>query len=217
MALFKKRTSRATRKAEAKALKHRAEVEAKLSAKNERKRDKALSKSQKKAEKAEKKTQTKVEKAQVANLKAQEKAAAQKGLSVAKVKKYLGVARLLTPVLLPIAYRAATAVRGQIDAQRAHKLGVGVDELGDFTGHGGRLSARIAGAEKSVKDILGQKPDDAETRAFASATRDRLKDLNTAVRAAEQMPPARRKSAHAAISTELDGVEADLLARLGVR
>ncbi|NLE78966.1 MAG: hypothetical protein GX610_05170 [Rhodococcus sp.] len=217
MALFKKRSSRATRKAEAKALKHKAELEAKLSAKNERKRDKAVVKSQKKAEKAEKKTHKKVEKAELANLKAQEKAAAKKGLSVSNVKKYLGVARLLTPVLLPIAYRAATAVRGQIDTKRAHKLGVGVDELGDFTGHGGRLSARISGAEKSVKDILGHKPDDAETRAFASATRDRLNDLNTAVRAAEQMPPARRKSAHAAISSELDGVEADLLARLGVR
>ena len=40
MGLLKKRKSRATRKAEAKALKHKAGVEAKLSAKNERKRDK---------------------------------------------------------------------------------------------------------------------------------------------------------------------------------
>jgi hypothetical protein len=31
------------------------------------------------------------------------------------------------------------------------------------------------------------------------------------------MPQARRKAAHQAISSELDGVEADLLARLGVR
>ncbi|MFD4369588.1 DUF6474 family protein [Rhodococcus sp. NPDC058521] len=217
MALFKKRTSRATRKAEAKALKHKAEVEAKLSAKNERKRDKAVAKSQKKAEKADKKTQKKIDKAQVASLKAQEKAAAQKGLSVAKVRKYLGVARLLTPVLLPIVYRAATAVRGQIDAKRAHKLGVGVDQLGEFTGHGGKLSARVVGAESSVKKVLAQKPDDAETQSFASATQDRLNDLNTAVHAAEQMPATRRKSAHAAIAAELDGVEADLLARLGVR
>ena len=45
MGLFKKRKSRATRKAEAKALKHKAEVEAKLNAKSQRKRDKVETKS----------------------------------------------------------------------------------------------------------------------------------------------------------------------------
>jgi hypothetical protein len=212
MGLLKKRKSRATRKAEAKALKHKAGVEAKLKARNERRRDKAAFKSARKLEAAELKSQKKIEKAQIATLKAQEKAAAQKGFTVASVRKYLGVARLLTPVLLPIVYRAATVVRGQIDARRADRMGVGIDQLANYTGHGAKLSARIAGAE-----ILGQKPDDAETQKFAGAIRERLGDLNTAVRAAEQMPQARRKAAHQAISSELDGVEADLLARLGVR
>lgn len=72
-------------------------------------------------------------------------------------------------------------------------------------------------AESSVTEILSRKPDDAETQRFAAAIRERLGDLSTAVRAAEQMPQARRKAAHQAISSELDGVEADLLARLGVR
>ncbi|MEN0137478.1 MAG: DUF6474 family protein [Rhodococcus sp. (in: high G+C Gram-positive bacteria)] len=217
MGLFKKRKSRATRKAEAKALKHKAGVEAKLSARNERKRDKQAAVAGRKLEAAELKSLKKVEKAQIAALKAEEKAAAQKGFTVATVRKYLGVARLLTPVLLPIAYRAATVVRGQIDARRADRMGVDVDQLANFTGHGAKLSARIAGAESSTTEILAQKPDDAETQKFAAAIRDRLGDLNTAVRAAEQMPQARRKAAHHAISSELDGVEADLLARLGVR
>lgn len=134
------------------------------------------------------------------------------------MRKYLGVARLLAPpVLLPIAYRAATAVRAQLDTTRAQKMGIAVDQLGDYTGHGAKLSARIAGAESSVTEILSRKPDDAETQRFAAAIRERLGDLSTAVRAAEQMPQARRKAAHQAISSELDGVEADLLARLGVR
>ncbi|AWK70497.1 hypothetical protein CBI38_01865 [Rhodococcus oxybenzonivorans] len=217
MGLLKKRKSRATRKAEAKALKHKAGVEAKLKARNERRRDKAAFKSARKLEAAELKSQKKIEKAQIATLKAQEKAAAQKGFTVASVRKYLGVARLLTPVLLPIVYRAATVVRGQIDARRADRMGVGIDQLANYTGHGAKLSARIAGAESSTTEILGQKPDDAETQKFAGAIRERLGDLNTAVRAAEQMPQARRKAAHQAISSELDGVEADLLARLGVR
>ena len=174
-------------------------------------------KSLKKLEKAEIESQHKIEKAQIATLKAQEKAAANQGLTVAKVRKYLGVARLLAPVLLPIAYRAATAVRAQLDTTRAQKMGIAVDQLGDYTGHGAKLSARIAGAESSVTEILSRKPDDAETQRFAAAIRERLGDLSTAVRAAEQMPQARRKAAHQAISSELDGVEADLLARLGVR
>ena len=217
MGLLKKRKSRATRKAEAKALRHKAGVEAKLSARNERKRDKQAAKAGRKLEAAELRSLKKVEKAQIAALKAEEKAAAQKGFTVASVRKYLGVARLLTPVLLPIAYRAATVVRGQIDARRADRMGIDVDQLANFTGHGAKLSARIAGAESTTTEILAQKPDDAETQKFAAAIRDRLSDLNTAVRAAEQMPQARRKAAHHAISSELDGVEADLLARLGVR
>ncbi|QNG20863.1 hypothetical protein G4H71_09435 [Rhodococcus triatomae] len=217
MGLFTKRKSRATRKAEAKALQRKAEVEAKLGAKSQRKLDRAQIKSQKRLEAAELKSQKKVEKAQLETLEAQKKAAAQKGLTVASVRKYLGVARLLAPVLLPIAYRAATALRGQLDARRAATMGVSVDQLGDFTGHGAKLSARVAGAETSVTEILSRKPDDAETQRFAAAIRERLGDLNTAIRAAEQMPQSRRRAAHHAIAAELDGVEADLLARLGVR
>ncbi|WP_254658675.1 DUF6474 family protein, partial [Mycobacterium avium] len=37
-----------------------------------------------------------------------------------------------------------------------------------------------------------------------------------AVTAAENMPAARRRAAHAAISSQLDGIEADLMARLGL-
>jgi hypothetical protein len=43
-----------------------------------------------------------------------------------------------------------------------------------------------------------------------------LKDLSAAVTAAENMPTVRRKAAHAAITEQLDGIDADLMARLGV-
>ncbi|WP_238774447.1 MULTISPECIES: DUF6474 family protein [Prescottella] len=209
MGLFKKRKRRATRKAEAKALKHKAKLEAKLGAKNDRKKHRSDAKAQKK-----------VDKAQISALKAQEKAAAkaaEKGLTVAQLRRYMGVARLLAPVVVPLAYRGATALRGQLDAQRAQRMGIAVDQLGEYTGHGAKLSARIAGAEKSVAEIVSRHPGDAETQQFATAIRARLTDLETAVHASEQMPPARRKQAHHAISSELDGVEADILARLGVR
>ncbi|NLV80253.1 MAG: hypothetical protein GXY65_13105 [Rhodococcus sp.] len=227
MGLFTRRKRRATRRAEAKALRHKAELEAKLGAKNQLKSDKRaakgqeklnrkLAKSQAKLDKELARSQSKIEKEQISTLKAQKKAAENQGLNAAKIRRYLSVARLLTPILAPLVYQAVTAIRGQLDVRRAQQLGVGVEQLGEFTGHGARLSARIAGAEQSLTKIEALHPKDAETRKFATAIRARLSDLTAAVPAAEQMPAARRKAAHAAISTELDGIEADLLARLGV-
>jgi hypothetical protein len=204
MGLFKKRKSRATRRAEAKALKHKAKLEAKHGARNDRKKLKADAKSAKK-----------VEKAQLATLKAQEKAAAKTGITASQVKRYLGIARVVAPALLPLVYRGTVLARTQLDAQRAHRLGVAPEELGAYTGHGARLSARIAGAERTADEITKRQPD-ADTAKFTTAVRSRLAELETAVQAAELMPTQRRKSAHLAIATELDGVEADLLAKLGV-
>ena len=78
------------------------------------------------------------------------------------------------------------------------------------------MCARIAAAEKSLARVTASNSD-AETGKFADAISQRLSDLSTAVQTAELMPAARRKAAHHAISAELDGIEADLLARLGIR
>ena len=216
MGLFRKRKGRATRKTEAKALKHKAGLEARLGAKNERKQLAAIAKSQRKLNAVEAKSQKNVEKAQVATLRAQQKAASQGGFSAAQVRKYIGIARVLIPVLTPIFYRGATVLRGHLDERKAAKLGVSPAELGEFTGHGAKLSARIAAAEKSLARVTASNSD-AETGKFADAISQRLSDLSTAVQTAELMPAARRKAAHHAISAELDGIEADLLARLGIR
>ncbi|WP_280255161.1 DUF6474 family protein [Nocardia wallacei] len=223
MGLFTKRKGRADRKAEAKALKHKAALEAKLGARNERKRHRA-----------EIRAQREVAKQQIATLKAEEKAALKRAekaerdlLSAGQVKKYLGVARVLIPVLAPLAYRAATFVRGQLDTRRAHRLGIGLDQLTDFSGHGAKLQARIANADAAIgeiaakgisaKGIAAKDKDDDDAGKFVTATRDRLESLTAAVRTAEQMPPQRRRAVHTSISHELSGIEADVLARLGVR
>ncbi|WP_280274911.1 DUF6474 family protein [Nocardia wallacei] len=212
MGLFTKRKGRADRKAEAKALKHKAALEAKLGARNERKRNRA-----------EIRAQRDVAKQQIATLKAEEKAALKKAekaerdlLSAGQVKKYLGVARVLIPVLAPLAYRAATFVRGQLDTRRAHRLGIGLDQLTDFSGHGAKLQARVANAEAALDKIAAKGNDDDDAGKFVTATRDRLESLTAAVRTAEQMPPQRRRAVHTSISHELSGIEADVLARLGV-
>ncbi|MCM6776913.1 DUF6474 family protein [Nocardia sp. CDC159] len=214
MGLFTKRKRRPDRKAEAKALKHKAKLEARFGARNQRKRDREAAR-----------TQREVAKQQIATLKAEEKAALKAAeraerelLSAGQVKKYLGVARVLVPVLAPLAYRAATFVRGQIDTRRAQRLGIGLDQLGDFSGHGGRLQARVAAVEPTLAELENRAgKDGAETKKFIAATRDRLDSLASAIRTAEQMPTARRRAVHASISTELSGIEADILARLGVR
>ncbi|WP_328389762.1 DUF6474 family protein [Nocardia sp. NBC_00416] len=213
MGLFTKRKRRPSRRAEAKALKHKAAIEAKLGAKNDRKHQRAQARSQ-----------DKVAKAQVAALQAEEKAALETAARAKRdpfgpgqVKKYIGVARVLVPVLAPLAYRGATWVRGQLDARRARELGIGVSQLGDYAGHGGRLQARIGNTEAALDKIAnGNTGKDKGTQQFVSDARNRLDALTAAVRTADQMPAARRRSVHASIATELSRIEADVLARLGV-
>ncbi|MFG1790824.1 DUF6474 family protein [Nocardia sp. NPDC049149] len=214
MGLFTKRKRRPSRRAEAKALKHKAGLEAKLVARNDRK-----------SRRAEARTQRKVAKAQISALQAEEKAslkvaakAERELFSASQVKKYLGVARVLIPVLAPLAYRAATFVRAQLDTRKAQQLGIGLDQLGEFGGHGAKLQARIANAEAALGKVSAQDgKDKGETQKFVTATQSRLESLATAVQTAEQMPAPRRRAVHASISDELSTVEADVLARLGVR
>jgi hypothetical protein len=64
--------------------------------------------------------------------------------------------------------------------------------------------------------VAEKKPKDAETKQFVAAITERLGDLSAAVTAAEHMPVPRRRTAHAAIAEQLDGIDADLMARLGL-
>ena len=217
MGLFGKRKTRATRRAEARAIKAKAKLEAKLAAKNDVRRFKAAQRAETKALRERLKAQREREqtalKVAEANLKAVREGAL---LSPTRVRRLLTVSRLLAPVLVPVVYRIATAARGLIDQRRADQLGVPLAQIGQFSGSGGRLSARIAGAEHSLRSVQQNKPKDPETTRFVTAISERLADLSAAVTAAENMPAARRRGAHAAITRQLDEVDADLMARLGL-
>ncbi|CAJ1494572.1 DUF6474 family protein [[Mycobacterium] burgundiense] len=217
MALLKKRKSRATRRAEAKALKAKARLEAKLEAKNEVRRFKAEQRAQNKALQAQLKAQRASDRAALKIAETQLRAAREgKLFSPIRVRRVLTVARLLAPVLIPLAYRAATAARGLLDERRAERLGVPLSQIGQFSGHGGELSARISGAERTLGTVAQKSPKDTETKQFVEAMTGRLTDLSAAVAAAENMPVSQRRAAHTAISDQLDGIDADLMARLGV-
>jgi Family of unknown function (DUF6474) len=217
MGLFKRRKTRATRRAEARAIKTKAKLEARLSAKNERRRIKSGHRAETRALKAQLRAQRDSDRAALKVAQTQLKAAQEgKLFSPSRIRRMLTVTRLLAPIVVPVLYRGAITARGLVDQRRADRLGIPLSQIGQYSGHGAHLSARIAGAEQSLRQVAEKKPKDAETKQFVTAITDRLTDLAAAVTAAESMPTARRRAAHAAISEQLDGIDADLMARLGV-
>lgn len=217
MGLFTRRKTRATRRAEARAIVARAKLEARLAAKTQARRIKAEQKADAAALKAQLKAQRESDRAALKAAETQLKVAREgKLLSPTRIRRTLTVSRLLAPIVVPVAYRVAIAARGYIDERRADRLGVPLSQIGQFSGHGGQLSARIAGAEHSLRLVAEKNPKDAENKRFVAAITDRLRDLSAAVTAAENMPASRRRAAHTAIAEQLDAIDADLLARLGL-
>jgi hypothetical protein len=139
-------------------------------------------------------------------------------MTPARARRMIGLSKVVLPLLVPYALAAAGVARAQWDAYRAARLGVTPSQLNAYSGRGGALHARI----DQLATALGDLDDGTEahsttaSRRFARETRPRLEDLALAVRAAEQMPPQRRKTAHRAVSAELDRVELALLDHLGV-
>lgn len=228
MALFRKRATRtsrrALRKAHTKQLEAQAAAEKKFRAKQARSSGKdaakdaartARSEAKHAGGKAAAKAEATTESARELSAKEVKKSAkARRKSHKSSVRNYLGLATVLGPALAPIGYKVATEVRGRLDAARARKLGVAVEQLGQFTGHGAALSARIAGVEDALNELVAEKPTE---QGYRDEVVTRLGELSTAVHAAERMPTPRRKGAHHAIGSDLDKIDAELLAHLGVR
>ena len=137
MGLFRKRKSRAMRRAEARAIKARAKLEAKLAAKNEARRAKSALRAQDKALKAQIRAQRDSDRNALKVAEAELKAAREgKILSPTRIRRILTVSRLLAPILTPLVYRAAVSARALIDQRRADRLGITLAQIGQFSGHG---------------------------------------------------------------------------------
>ncbi|GAA4868365.1 DUF6474 family protein [Actinomycetospora straminea] len=139
----------------------------------------------------------------------------------AKVKRYIGIARVVVPVVAPIVYQAVGVARDRWDAHRARQLGIAPDELSEFTGRGAHLYARVHNLALSAHDLRdrhGTGNDDRgrEIRSFVEDAEQRLTDMESAIRAADQMPSSRRRSAHVAIAGELERIEDRLLGLWGL-
>jgi hypothetical protein len=139
-------------------------------------------------------------------------------MTPARAKRMIGIGRVVLPVLVPYALAAAGVARARWDAYRAARLGVTPMQLNAYSGPGGALHARIDRLAESLKDLDDGTEAYATTaaRRFAVETRPRLVDLALAVRAAEQMPAQRRRTAHRAVGDELDRIELALLRHLGI-
>jgi Family of unknown function (DUF6474) len=139
-------------------------------------------------------------------------------MTPARAKRMIGVGRVVLPLLAPYAMVAAGVARARWDAYRAARLGVTPMQLNAYSGPGGALHARIDRLAESCNALDDGTEAYATTaaRRFAVDTRPRLADLAVAVRAAEQMPAQRRKTAHRAVGDELDRIELQLLRHLGV-
>jgi hypothetical protein len=139
-------------------------------------------------------------------------------ITPARARRVIGVGRAVLPLLAPYALAAAGIARARWDAHRAARLGVTPDRLTVYSGRGGVLHARIDRLAEAL-DALDDGTEAHATSAsrhFAVETRPRLADLALAVRAAEQMPSPRRRTAHRAVGAELDRIELTLLQHLGV-
>lgn len=200
MSLFNSlRKRRRKSAAEIKAAKKRAAKEVASRHRGAKRREKLLARQEKKLIKAENK-----------GLKAKrkhEKQMADRKLAQIKngrfnkdqVKRWTGAARLLTPLLIPLAYQAVTSGREKADEFRARRLGVSAEELSRHTGHGAALKARIEGVRHTISEseVSSGYLHDAEAR---------LDELANAVDNAEYMTPEQRRRAHSAIGRDIDGL-----------
>jgi Family of unknown function (DUF6474) len=142
-----------------------------------------------------------------------------KPLTPARAKRMIGIGKAVAPLLAPYALAAAGVVRARWDAYRAARLRVEPGQLAAYTGPGGALHARMSRMAQVLDELesAAEAHNSGAARRFAIDTRPRLADLAVAVRAAEQMPTSRRRTAYRSIGAELDRLEIALLGHLGVQ
>jgi Family of unknown function (DUF6474) len=141
-------------------------------------------------------------------------------ITPSKAKNAVAVTKIISAAVLPAVTPYLTKTTGTVrdgwDRMRARRLGVGIDELAKYTGRGGSLHARLAGAAGALTDLRDKPGSSAGDLSWADSTETKLRQLTAAVRAAERMPGPRRRAAHKAVAAELDQIEESLLHRLGV-
>ncbi|WP_245803316.1 DUF6474 family protein [Corynebacterium sphenisci] len=139
----------------------------------------------------------------------------QAGFGKEKAKSWIGGGRLLLPVLVPLAYRGVTWLQNRGQESEARRLGVTADAVARHPGNGAPLLARIDAVRDAVDRLRSSGL--AGAVGFASDADDRLDVLVDGVKNAEHLPPRQRRRAHDSIAAELDGLDSEIMDRLGIR
>ncbi|WP_291313885.1 DUF6474 family protein [Corynebacterium sp. UBA2622] len=202
------RKSRAKTKAEIKAAQARARQAAKEEAKNDRRTAELLDKAEKRLIKEEKKGLKRKRKHEKKLADAHLKRIEQSGLTKKKAKNWMGAARVLVPVLAPLAYRAMTTYQQQRIQSRANSLGLSTQDLARHSGPGAELKARI----EAIRDNAAH--NDALSSGFRKDLDVRLDELSVAVRNAEHMNPEQQRLAHNSIDREINDLTAEIQGKI---
>lgn len=195
------------RKIATKAAKAKAKAEVKSAAK--------LKKNQEKLQANQHKRILKLEQAGAKRKQKHERKLAKQELAIAKagrlnkdtVKRYLGVARLLLPLAIPLFYRVMTAGKQQVENRRARALGVSPEQLAKFSGHGAALHAKLETLDKPLENAN-------VPSGFKKDVRKRVQELHTAIDNAENLAPEQRKRTHDSITKEIERLSSEIQARL---
>ncbi|QPK83175.1 hypothetical protein G7Y29_10155 [Corynebacterium qintianiae] len=201
------RKNRAKTKADIKAAEVRARQLAKNEAKQEHRTAKLLDKAEKRLLNEEKKGLKRKRKHEKKLAETQLKRIEQSGLTQKKAKNWVGAARVLVPVLLPLAYKAMTSYQQNRIESRANTMGLSSQDLSRYSGRGAELKARID-ALRGNTDRLHDTP--ALSSSFIKDVDVRLDELEQAVRNAERLNPEQQRLAHSSIERELDEVTGEI-------
>ena len=132
------------------------------------------------------------------------------------LQRWLGLAKIATPVLLPMIYKVVSSAQSSDSSVSAGAVDLKAAGI-NATGPGAALGVRIVRLEQTLDQLQATRGGEREVTDFIDSTRTRLRDLRAAVEAAETTPTAQRREVHAAISGELDRINKDVFARLGVK
>lgn len=119
-------------------------------------------------------------------------------------KRYVGFASVVLPVVAPLALKGISSAQATRGGQLSANPATALDN-------------RISSIRQSVDKLAANRGDEADIARFSKQTESRLNDLATAVESAESVPTAERRNVHKSISGELDRINRDVLARLGVK
>ena len=198
--------SRAEKKALMKAAQARARAEVKEQARLEIRREKLLTKHEarlnkekKKARKAQQRHESKMAKATLNQLKAGR-------FSSGTVLRYSAALRAAAPLLLPLIYKAVAMLRAHASERQDSALGVSARDLQGLSGYGASLMTRISGMRSLVKSA--DLPE-----GYRRDCLERLRELETAVRNAENMPDEQRGRAQETVTKDLDSLSAEVSRR----